>query len=77
MNRAKLELKLSEAQRWLDRLIDAIAAGVITTEEAGQRAPTLRAEVESAKAARAAASEPRLHPGVVNQYLCDLDRLDQ
>ncbi|MDA9506117.1 hypothetical protein XI09_16045 [Bradyrhizobium sp. CCBAU 11386] len=80
-NRSKLEVKLSDAQRTLDRLVDAIGAGVITVEEAGRRMPALRAEVESAKAALASAGEPpkvvTLHPGVVDQYLRDLARLDQ
>jgi hypothetical protein len=80
-NRSKLEVKLSDAQRTLDRLVDAIGAGVITMEEAGQRMPALRAEVERAKAALAAVGEPpkvvTLHPGVVDQYLRDLAQLDR
>jgi site-specific DNA recombinase len=79
--RAKLELKLAEAQRGVDRLVDAIAAGVITTAEAGDRMPALRAEVEQAKAALAAAEEPpkvvSLHPKVVDAYLRDLEHLDR
>jgi site-specific DNA recombinase len=79
-NRSKLELKLAEAQRGLDRLVDAIADGLITKEEAGQRMPNLRTAVETAKAALATAGEPpkvvTLHPKIVDQYLRDLDRLD-
>lgn len=80
-NRSKRKLKLGEAQRRLDRLVDAIAAGVITTEEAGQRMPALRSAVETAKAALAAAGEPlkvvTLHPKVVDRYLQNLEALDR
>lgn len=79
--RAKLEVRLADAQRGVDRLVDAIADGVITKEEAGQRMPALRAALETAKAALAASEEPpkvvTMHPKVVDQYLRDLDRLDQ
>jgi site-specific DNA recombinase len=79
--RAKLEVKLADAQRGVDRLVDAIADGVITKEEARERMPALRAELAAAKAALASSEEPpkvvAMHPRVVDQYLRDLDRLDQ
>ena len=80
-NRAKLEVKASDAQRGVDRMIDAIVAGTVTQEEAARRMPELRAELAAAKAALAASEEPpktvAMHPKVVDQYLRDLDRLDQ
>jgi DNA invertase Pin-like site-specific DNA recombinase len=47
--RAKLEVKLADAERGIDRLIGAIAEGAITTDEARKRMPALRSELEAAK----------------------------
>lgn len=79
--RAKLSAQQAEAQRGLDRLIDAITAGAVTAAEAGDRAARLRQDIDAAKAALAATEEPpkvvSLHPAVITTYLRDLDRLSE
>jgi hypothetical protein len=52
-NRAKLEVRLSDAERGGERLIDTIVAGTVSQEKAAERMPGLQAEVEIAKAALA------------------------
>ena len=78
---AKLELRVSDAQRGLDRMLDAIVAGTVTKEEAAKRMPELRGVLVAAKVALAASEEPpkvvTMHPRVVDQYIRDLDRLDK
>jgi DNA invertase Pin-like site-specific DNA recombinase len=78
-SRHRLEVRLAEAQRGLDRLIDAVARGTILAEEADARVPQLRAERDAAKAELDAAEQPAkvvtLHPGAVDEYLRNLDRL--
>lgn len=80
-NRAKLEVRLSDVERGVERLIDAIIAGTVSQEKAAERMPGLQVEVEAAKAALASSEEPpkvvTMHPRVVDEYLRDLDRLDQ
>lgn len=80
-NRAKLEVRLSDAERGVERLIDAIIAGTVLQEKAAERMPGLQAQVEAAKAALASSEEPpkvvSMHPRVVDEYLRDLDRLDR
>jgi len=80
--RARLEVKLADAQRGVDRLVDAIADGIITKDEARERMPARRADLQSAKATIAVAEQPpnvlQLHPKLAERYLADLDRrLDQ
>ena len=80
-SRAKLEVRVSDANRAVERMIDAIIAGTVSKERAAERMPVLEAEFTAAKAALAASEAPpkavAMHPKVVDQYLRDLDRLDQ
>jgi site-specific DNA recombinase len=78
-NRSRIEARLAEAQRGLDRMIDAVAAGTLTTDEVGERIPKLRTARDQAKAELAAIGEPAkvvsLHPTAIKDYLQNLDRL--
>jgi hypothetical protein len=78
-NRSRVKARLAEAQRGLDRMIDAVAAGTITTEEASDRIPKLRAARDQAKAELAAVGEPpkvvSLHPTAIKDYLQNPNRL--
>lgn len=77
--RARAEKSLAEAQRGLDRMIDAVARGTITDAEADQRIPAFRAQRDQAQAELAAIEEPpkvvSLHPAAVKDYLKNLDRM--
>ncbi|MGQ0485068.1 MAG: recombinase family protein [Hyphomicrobiales bacterium] len=78
-NRTRLEARLAEAQRELDRMIDALIKGRITEQEADTRLPALRSARDQAKAELELAEKPpkviSLHPAAIEAYLRDLDRL--
>jgi Site-specific recombinases, DNA invertase Pin homologs len=78
-NFARLETQLADAQRDLDRIIDAVIKGRITDEEADARLPALREARDSLKRELELAEKPpkviSLHPAVVDEYLRNLDRL--
>lgn len=78
-NRAKLEVRLADAQRELDRTIDNLIKGRLSEEEADERLPPLRAERDRLRAELAAADEaPRiisLHPAAIRRYLDTVDQL--
>jgi len=78
-NKSRTEARLAEAQRALDRMVDALAAGTLTPEDVGDRIPQLRSARDRAKAELAAIGEPAkvvtLHPAAINDYLRNLDRL--
>lgn len=77
--RSSRERELAEAQRTLDRLIDASLKELVTEEEAAARLPQLRSDRDRARAALEASAEPprvvALHPAAVDDYLRTLDRL--
>ncbi len=78
-NHSRLETRLAEAQRDLDRMIDALIKGRITEDEADKRMPALREARDRAKAELELAEKPpkvvTLHPAAINEYLRNLDRL--
>ncbi|MPZ41007.1 MAG: hypothetical protein GEU95_23765 [Rhizobiales bacterium] len=78
-SRDRLERELQEAQRALDRLIDAHIRERITDDEANERLPVMRAERDRLKAALAEIDEPpkviTLHPTAVDQHVRNLERL--
>ena len=79
--RSRAEAKMAEAQRGLDRMIDAVARGTITDEEADQRIPAFRSMRDQAIAELALIEQPpkvvSLHPAAIAEYLRNLSRLGE
>lgn len=77
--RAMLEREIAEAQRLLDRMIDAHIRSDVTDDEIVARLPALRAERDRIRGALAACEQPprmvSLHPTAVDDYLRSLDDL--
>lgn len=77
--RAKLERIAAEAKRALDRAVENLIRGRISESEADAVLPGLREEHARAATELAALAEPpktvTLHPGAVDAFLTDLDRL--
>lgn len=77
--RSRADAKMAEAQRGLDRMIDAVARGTITDAEADLRIPAFRAQRDQAAADLASTDQPpkvvSLHPAAIKDYLANLDRL--
>lgn len=77
--RGALERALAQAEREIDRIVDGIARGTISDEEARKRLPEPRRRRDAARAELAAlAPMPRvveLHPAAVARYLAAIDDL--
>jgi DNA invertase Pin-like site-specific DNA recombinase len=78
-NRSRQEAKLAEAERELDRALNALIKGRLSDDEADRILPLIRERIASAKAGLASLEElPKsvaLHPGAVAAYLGTVDRL--
>ena len=77
--RAALERALAQAEREIDRIVDGIARGTISDEEARKRLPEPRRRRDSARADLATLAPPvkvvELHPAAVARYLDAIDDL--
>lgn len=77
--RGRIEREIAEAQRALDRMIDAHIHERVTDAEAVVRLPLLRDDRDRLARELAATDAPpkliALHPAAVTTYLADLDRL--
>jgi site-specific DNA recombinase len=77
--RAALERVLAQAEREIDRIVDGIARGAISDEEARKRLSEPRRRRDSARAELAALAPPvkvvELHPAAVARYLDAIDDL--
>jgi DNA invertase Pin-like site-specific DNA recombinase len=77
--RAALERTLGQASREIDRIVDQIARGTISEEEARSRLPELRRRRDGAQAELAVLAPPAkivaLHPSMVTRYLASIEDL--
>src|SRR5262249_35023245 len=77
--RATLERTLGQAKREIARIVDQIARGTISEEEARSRLPELRRRRDDAQAKLAALAPPAkvvdLHPSAVARYLAAVEDL--
>jgi site-specific DNA recombinase len=78
-DKTKIERRLAEISKAMGRLVDAIADGVMSPEEARSRLAELRAEKaqldERLELAKQELSVVELHPEAVNAYRADLETL--
>jgi site-specific DNA recombinase len=77
--RGAQERALAQAQREIDRIVDSIARGTISDEEARKRLSEPRRRRDAAQAELAALAPPakgvELHPAAVTRYLAAIDDL--
>jgi site-specific DNA recombinase len=78
--RGDLTRKLGEVKREIDRIVDAIARGVISDAEVGERMPQLRQRRAQLEAELAALAPPpaktvELHPATVARYIGSIEEL--
>jgi site-specific DNA recombinase len=76
--RAALERKLAQAMRGIERVVDGIARGTMSDDEARLRLPDLRNERDAAQAelATLAPTKPiEVHPTAIARYLAAVDDL--
>ncbi|UDL96563.1 recombinase family protein [Lichenihabitans sp. PAMC28606] len=78
-NRSKIEARLAEAQRELDRAIQNLIKGRLSEDEADKVLPELRQERDAFKATLQACEDaPKLialHPAAMAQYVATIDAL--
>lgn len=78
-DRSRVERRLSDVKASMGRIVDAIASGALTAEEARSRLDPLRAEVPDLEARLAAADASlhvvELHPQAVNRYRREIDAI--
>lgn len=79
--RARIEQRIGETKRSIDRLVDALATGVMTAGAIGDRLLTLekeKATLDSELAALAPQTDViALHPAAVSRYLAQIEALSE